>query len=158
MERETTLGLATLLSLLGAAVDDAVLRALDGTGLRRGHGYVVQRLLVGPATATQVAAELGVSQQAVSKVLKELMALGHVELVADDADRRSRPVRLTTRGREAVHRARAVRADIDARVAGEVGTDELAAAHAVLVAALDVLGIREQVERRTVAPQDGRLG
>ncbi|MGY1603961.1 MarR family winged helix-turn-helix transcriptional regulator [Geodermatophilus sp. SYSU D00815] len=157
VEDMPALGTATLLSLLGAAVDEAVLEALQGTGLRRGHGYLVQRLLVGPGTATQMAADLGVSQQAVSKALKELLDLGHVEPVPGTEGRRSRPVRLSAQGHEAVQRARRARAAIDAQVAALVSDDDLARARQVLVAALEVLGIRQRVEHRTVAPPDGVL-
>src|SRR4051794_10234323 len=73
------LDLSSALTLLGDRVSGAVLEALHGTGLRHGHGYLVQRLLVAPATATELAADLGISQQAVSKTLKELLALGIVE-------------------------------------------------------------------------------
>ena len=150
-------GLATLLSLLGPAVDAAVLQALEGTGLRRGHGYLVQRLLVAPATATELAADLGVTQQAVSKSVRELLALGHVEFAPGAGDRRRRPVRLSAQGRDAVARARAARADIDARIVQQVGAGPVEAARAVLVEALEVLGIREQVERRVITPDDGRV-
>jgi DNA-binding MarR family transcriptional regulator len=151
------LGLATLLSLLGSDVDAAVVQALEGTGLRRGHGYLVQRLLVTPATATELAADLGVSQQAVSKSVKELLALGHVEFSPEAGDRRRRPVRLSAQGQDAVARARSARADIDARIVQQVGAGQVEAARAVLVEALEVLGIREQVERRVVRPDDGRV-
>jgi DNA-binding MarR family transcriptional regulator len=154
--------LASLLSLLGAAVDDAVLRALDGTGLRRGHGYLVQRLLVGPATATELAAELGVSQQAVSKTLKELLDLGHAEPVTDTGDRRRRPVALTATGRRAVEVARATRAAIDARLREAVGAERFAATRLVLLAALDAVDpgapdLGDRVRRRAVRPPGGAL-
>src|SRR3954452_20172529 len=106
MEDLPVLDLSSSLTLLGDAVSGIVSEALAGTGLRHGHGYLVQRLLVGPATASEVADELGVSQQAVSKAVKELVPPGHVEPVADEADGRRRPVRLTARGRRAVATAR----------------------------------------------------
>ncbi|MGY1794503.1 MarR family winged helix-turn-helix transcriptional regulator [Geodermatophilus sp. SYSU D00525] len=157
MSRSPELDLASVLSLLGAAVDDAVLRALDGTGLRRGHGYLVQRLLAGPATATEVAAELGVSQQAVSKTLRELADLGYVGPAGDAEDRRWRPVALTPAGRRVVQVARETRADVDARVRAAVGDERFEACRDVLLDALDVLGLGEQVRRRAVRPPDGAL-
>ncbi|MGY1725546.1 MarR family winged helix-turn-helix transcriptional regulator [Geodermatophilus sp. SYSU D01062] len=157
MSRPPELDLASVLSLLGAAVDDAVLQALAGTGLRRGHGYLVQRLLAGPATATEVAAELGVSQQAVSKTLGELADLGYVGPAEDTGDRRRRPVALTPAGRQVVRVARETRADVDARVRAAVGDERFAACRDVLLDALDVLGLGEQVRRRAVRPPDGAL-
>ncbi|WP_188940602.1 MarR family winged helix-turn-helix transcriptional regulator [Nakamurella endophytica] len=152
LEEQPEIGVAAALSLLGAVVDEAVLDALDGTGLRRAHGYLVQRLLLGPATATDMADDLGVSQQWVSKALKELVALGHVEVLAAGADRRRRPAALTASGREAVRTARATRASIDARLRAAVGPDRFDATRAVLLAALDALGAGERVRRRSVRP------
>ncbi|MGY1830170.1 MarR family winged helix-turn-helix transcriptional regulator [Geodermatophilus sp. SYSU D01180] len=157
MSRSPELDLASVLSLLGAAVDDAVLQALAGTGLRRGHGYLVQRLLDGPATATEMAAELGVSQQAVSKTLGELAGLGYVGPAEDAGDRRRRPVALTPAGRRVVQVARETRADVDARVRAAVGDERFDACRDVLLTALDVLGLGEQVRRRAVRPPDGAL-
>lgn len=148
------LEVADLLSLLGAAVDDAVLRSLAGTGLRRSHGYLVQRLLLGPATATEMADTLGVSQQAVSKLVTELVGLGHVEVVTDPTDGRRRPVRLTASGRRAVRAARRTRAQVDRRLQAAWGQEEYATTRAQLVAGLGVLGIADDVRRRRVAPSD----
>jgi DNA-binding MarR family transcriptional regulator len=157
-EELPALDLAAAVSLLGAAVDGAVLASLEGTGLRPGHGYVVQRLLVGPATATEIADELGITQQAVSKAVKELVALGHVTTVVDPEDGRRRPVTLTARGRRAVRTARATRARIDERVRAVLGEEEFAATVASLRTALDALGLGDAVRRRAVRPPSGDLG
>jgi DNA-binding MarR family transcriptional regulator len=154
------LDLAVVVSLLGAAVDDAVLRALSEaglTGLRQGHGYLVQRLLVGPATATEIARDVGVSQQAVSKALKELLDLGYVAPVADADDRRRRPMALTARGRRAVEVGRRARAGIDERLRGAVGPERFEDARSVLLAGLDVLELRDRVRRRSIRPPGGEL-
>jgi DNA-binding MarR family transcriptional regulator len=142
------------------AVDDAVLRGLSDAGLhglRRGHGYLVQRLLVGPMTATQLAADLGVSQQAVSKSLKELIDLGYVEPSPDAADGRRRPVALTEQGRRAVQVARETRTGIGDRLRAHVGRERFETALSVLLAALDVLDLGDRVRRRSVRPPEGGL-
>ena len=146
------LDVASALSLLGDEVDRIVLRALDGSGLRRSHGYLVQRLVVAPATATEMAVGLGVTQQAVSKAIKELEALGVVEPVPDTADRRSRPVRLTAFGWQAVTTARAARSAINERIRQAVGEQNFADTLTALRAALDVLELSDRVRRRAVAP------
>lgn len=151
------LDLASLLTILGDAVSSEVVSALDGTGLRHGHGYLVQRLLVGPTTATEMASELGISQQAVSKAVKELVGLGHVEMTVDPADSRRRPVRLTRRGRAAVSRARAARKVLDDRVRDGLGNQRFDGLVADLERVLDVLGLRDAVERRVVPPPAGEL-
>ena len=48
------LDMSSALTLLGEAITQQVLDALQGTGLRPGHGYLIQRLLIGPATATEI--------------------------------------------------------------------------------------------------------
>lgn len=145
---------ASLVSAVAEAVDAAVLQALEGSGLRRAHGYVVQRLLVAPSTASEIAAELGVSQQAVSKLVAEMLELGHVEPARDDADRRRRPVRLSAAGRQAVGAARAARAGVEARLREAVGDERFEVTRQVLVEALEVLQIGARVRDRTLVPPD----
>jgi DNA-binding MarR family transcriptional regulator len=53
-------------------------RARGFDGLRHAHGYVVQRLIEGERPVGALAAELGVSRQAVSKSVTELERLGYV--------------------------------------------------------------------------------
>ncbi|GLL04580.1 hypothetical protein GCM10017581_063270 [Dactylosporangium matsuzakiense] len=156
-ERNPALDMSSALTLLGDAVTQRVLRALDGTGLRPGHGYLMQRLVTGPATATEIAAELGISQQAVSKALKELGDLGHIEVVSGAGDRRRRPMTLTATGRHAVGRARAARREIDERLRDALGADEFNATMAALRTALEALGLGDQVRRRAVQPPAGSL-
>jgi DNA-binding MarR family transcriptional regulator len=152
IEELPDLDLASALTLAGDAVSGVVLAALRGTGLRHGHGYVVQRLLVGPSTATEIAVELGITQQAVSKTLKELVGLGHVEAVPDPDDRRRHPVRLTPRGRRAVAKARAARRDLDARFRDALGDDGFERTLASLLIVLDSLALAGPVRRRAVPP------
>jgi DNA-binding MarR family transcriptional regulator len=118
---------------------------------------LIQRLLHGPATATEIAGDLGVSQQAVSKAVNELIRLGHVETIADPADRRRRPVQLTVRGRDAVATARAARAGIDDRLREELGDERFDAVRAGLLAALEALDLGDAVRRRAVSPAPGML-
>lgn len=152
------LDLASALTLLGDAVSGSVVDALAGTGLRHGHGYLVQRLLVGPATATEIADALGITQQAVSKAIRELTDLGHVTPVPDPADRRRRPVGLTAKGRRAVRTARAARGEIDDRIRAALGTERFEETRQALVLALDALGLAESVARRSVPPPGSGLG
>jgi DNA-binding MarR family transcriptional regulator len=144
-----------LLSLLGSAVDTLVLRALAEAGLhglRLGHGYVVQRLLTGPATATEIAAALGISQQAVSKAAGEMVRLGYARVRPDSADRRRRALELTDRGREAVEVSRRARRRFEAELTASVGAGDVEVTTRVLAAALELAGRADAVRRRAVPP------
>jgi DNA-binding MarR family transcriptional regulator len=149
------LDLAQSVSLLGAWVDGHVvqrLRAAGLAGLRPGHGYFVQRLLEGPATATEMAHALGITQQAASKAVRELVDLGYVVLAADETDRRRKQAELTDKGREAVALARTARAELDARLRAVVGERRFATALGVLDQAMTELGLEEAVRARRVPP------
>jgi len=147
--------LTTSLSHIGAAVDEHVLVALRRAklrGLRKGHGYVIQRLIVGPSTASEIADLLGVSQQAVSKTVGELVSLGYVRQSVDRRDRRRRQLTLTARGRRAVAVSAAARADLLRDIAEQAGERRFATVQAVLAIIADTLGIAEQIATRSVAP------
>jgi DNA-binding MarR family transcriptional regulator len=151
----TSLDLAQTVSLLGAWVDGHVIARLHDeglTGLRPGHGYFIQRLLVGPATATEMAQALGISQQAASKAVRELVDLGYVAFTADAADRRRKVAVLTDRGQRAVAVARTARADLDERVREAVGSTRFDAALSALHEAMTALGLDEAVRARRVRP------
>ena len=145
----------TSLSHIGAAVDAYLLVELRKArlhGLRKGHGYVIQRLVLGPATASEMAELLGVTQQAVSKTVGELVALGYVRQSVDSGDRRRRPLKLTARGRRAVDVSRAARAALEEQIRKSAGTRRLEAAKAVAAITADVLGLADRIETRSVQP------
>jgi DNA-binding MarR family transcriptional regulator len=143
------------LSHIGAAVDAYVLSELRKArlhGLRRGHGFVIQRVILGPATASEMAESLGVTQQAVSKTVGELVSLGYLRQSVDRSDRRRRPLTLTARGRRAVDVSNSARAALEDRIREAAGQRRLASAKAVAAVTAEVLGIAEQLETRTVQP------
>ena len=53
-----------------------------------------------PSTVGELAEDLGVSISAVSQILHRLVELGYIHIVADEADRRQRHVRLTPLSQE----------------------------------------------------------
>jgi DNA-binding MarR family transcriptional regulator len=89
--------------------------------------------------------------------VRELLALGHVEVVIDPTDRRRRPVQLTRRGRAAVNRARAARREMDARARMALGDDRFNQTMADLVVMLEALDLAESVGRRAVPPPGPHL-
>lgn len=145
--------LIDLASLAGGAIDGHVIAALERAGhhgLRARHGYVVQRLLAGDRTVTEIARSLAVTQQAMSKTVAELERLGYIDRNADPDDARRRSLTLSARGLEAIQVARASRADLLARVTAAVGDAHVAVAEDAMRAILDVLGLAGRVDRRAV--------
>src|ERR1700688_1904466 len=70
--------------------------------MRPAHGFAMQAIGSGGATATEVGRRLGISKQAAGKTVERLESLGYVQRAGDGADRRRKLVRLTPRGIEAL--------------------------------------------------------
>ncbi len=148
--------LATLAWLAGASANEHLLKAIRGTThakVRNAHGYVFQHLLARSRTVGELAALLGVTQQAASKVVVELEQLGYVKRLADKADSRVRHVALTRRGVTVVGRARAARAELEARLVEQLGPEVVSEARRTLIALLAATGgVRAVAARRVRAP------
>src|SRR6187402_1354368 len=85
----------------GWAMADEVQRRIAADGLedlRMADGVVFQHLVPGPLAIGELAARLGVSQQAASKSVADLERRGYVRREADPADGRARRAALTERG------------------------------------------------------------
>ncbi|HUQ59929.1 MarR family winged helix-turn-helix transcriptional regulator [Lentzea sp.] len=139
------LDLATLAHLAGASANDAILRQLHEIGhegVRVSHGYVIQHLVEGSPTVSELGELLGVTQQAASKQLLELERLGYVARVPDRVDSRVRRAELTGRGRRLVDDSRRVRRQLDVH-----GDD---AAKRALIRLLEATGGVENVRQRRV--------
>lgn len=93
--------------------------------MRPAHGFALQSIGLGGATATEVGRRLGVSKQAAGKTVERLEELGYVERSGDDSDRRRKLVRLTPRGIEALTLSAMIFEDIRARWAARLGADRL---------------------------------
>ena len=147
------LDLPTLVSLAGDGVVREVLSriAQDGyDGVRPSHGYVIQRLVENEPTITSLAASLGMTQQGASKQVRELERLGYVERVPVAGDARARRVRLSERGRGVLAAGRAARTALEAEVARRAGPEETEVARRVLATVLEVVGLSDDVRRRSV--------
>ena len=88
---------------------------------------------------TTLAARLGVSKQAVSKTVGELVEQGLVELIPDPSDGRARLVRFTARGTDAIRHGLGVLAALESELAVRIGADRMAALHDALAALLDAM-------------------
>lgn len=151
----SSIDLATLAWLAGSAANEHLLGVVREAHpeIRNAHGYVFQHLLVGPCTIGELAARLGVTQQAASKVVGELTTLGYVTREPDEADSRVRRVALSRRGRAVVARGRAARAALEDRLVGAVGLAAVNQAREALVALLtEIGGVKAVATRRVKAP------
>ncbi|MGH3713121.1 MAG: MarR family winged helix-turn-helix transcriptional regulator [Micromonosporaceae bacterium] len=91
---------ALVLGLSGALVDaihsGVVARGFDD--VRPAHGFAFARLSGAGATVSELAGHLGVTRQAASQLVEELVAKGYVRRQPHPADARARLVVLTDRG------------------------------------------------------------
>ncbi|MFF8832399.1 MarR family winged helix-turn-helix transcriptional regulator [Streptomyces sp. NPDC015131] len=86
----------------------AELAAQGHPDVRPAHGFAMQAIGPGGATASEVGRRLGVTKQAAGKTVDRLVALGYAERADDPADARRKLVRLTPRGLDALARSAAI--------------------------------------------------
>jgi DNA-binding MarR family transcriptional regulator len=118
------------LLLASRALFDELHRRLAAAGhaeLRPAHGYLLQVLSPDGATASEAAAKLGVTKQAVRLMLDELERTGYVRRGDDPDDGRRRPARLTPRGDDALHRSAVIFDELRDELTEELGGAEMSA-------------------------------
>ncbi len=81
---------------------------------------------------SELAADLGMSRQAVNYLLGELERLGYLTRAPDPDDRRSRRIGLTERGEAVRQTIRATVAEIETELAAELGPESLDQLRALL--------------------------
>lgn len=123
--------------LLGAAtalVDgiDAGVRARGFADLRPAHGYAFVRLAPDGATVNELAEHLGVTKQAASQMVEDLVAKGYVERRPHPSDARARLIVLTGRGWACTRAADAAAEETLRPWADAIGPERLAALRADL--------------------------
>ena len=146
------LDLAQLSLFVGQRADALVLARLHArgfAGLRVSHGYLIQHVVANERSITELAARMGVSQQAASKAVRELVELGYLALTKG-SDARQRTVGLSPRGREALRNARTVRRALERRLLRDMSASAVGAARTVLTTMLQQLGGAEAVHTRSV--------
>jgi len=148
------LDLGQLALFVGQAMNAATRAALAAKGfdVRDSHAAVIQHLVEGPLPIGDIAERLAVTQQAASKAVTELEALGYVERLASADDKRVTQAGLSARGREVLGATRKARAVIDKKLATALGVEALASARQALGAVLDTLGGTAAVRQRRVSP------
>jgi DNA-binding MarR family transcriptional regulator len=154
MDSDVTLAgldLGHLALFVGQRINELVSEKLAAEGhgqLRNSHGYLFQHLILGPRTITDLAVRLGVTQQAASKAVAELVELGYL-VATPSRDRRARAISLSERGRAAVAMARKFRARLEQRLATKHGA-ALAKSRELLATVLEDLGGADAVRARSV--------
>jgi len=133
-----------------------VLRA-EFPDLRYAHGFLFQQLVEGPRPVGQVAENLGVTSQAISKTARELEVLGYVERTPSPEDARVRLLALSSRGRAAVEASRTARARLNEELTAALGATALKQATATLRAALESRNAMHAVTSRRVRSAQGLL-
>ncbi|MFF3908977.1 MarR family winged helix-turn-helix transcriptional regulator [Streptomyces sp. NPDC001848] len=101
---EWTTGMGASQRALLAVAGELTQRIHDGVvargfeGLRPAHGFAFARLAPHGATVTEPAAHLGVTKQAASRLVEEIVRKGYAERRPHPEDARARLIVLTERG------------------------------------------------------------
>jgi DNA-binding MarR family transcriptional regulator len=144
-----------LCMIVADGFSDAVLQRLREGGFgdtRFSHGFVVQGLLAGDRTVTDLAERLGVTVQAASKTVQEMERLGYVERRRDPADGRSWVLELSDRGRANLALARRARVEVQGRLVERVGEEGAASAISLLRSLAEEFGGLEALANRRLRP------
>jgi len=105
-----------------------------GGGLKPAHAALLPHLDFEGVRIVELALRLGITKQAVSQTVSELVTSGVVELAADPDDGRAKRVRFTKKGADAVTHELNVMGGVEADLEKKVGQKHMRALHAALVA------------------------
>ncbi|MGC0332972.1 DNA-binding MarR family transcriptional regulator [Streptomyces sp. SAI-170] len=103
--------------------DGVVARGFEG--MRPAHGFAFVRLAPDGATVTDLAAHLGVTKQAASQLVDEIVRKGYAERRPHPGDARARLIVLTERGWACTRAAEESAAEVVRAWAGVLGEEEL---------------------------------
>ena len=101
------------------------LRARGWTCVRPAFGFVLLAARDQPTTTTELAALMGTTKQAASKLVDTMVAGGYVRRGVGVEDGRRRPVHLTTRGEELVATVEQVYAELEHEWAAVIGASSV---------------------------------
>jgi DNA-binding MarR family transcriptional regulator len=112
------------------------LRARGWHDVRPAFGFVLLAARTEPTTATAIAALMGTTKQAASKLIDSMEAAGYVRRSVGAADARRREVELSARGRRLLDAVEAIYAELEAEWASVIGERGLARLRADLTSAV----------------------
>jgi DNA-binding MarR family transcriptional regulator len=99
--------------------------------IRPSYGYVLRTIEAAPLNQRELAAGLGVTEQAIGKLVTEMVRRKFLRRTIDPADARARKLELGARGQEVLRHARRFHARFEAELVDELG-DAVAATRTVL--------------------------
>jgi DNA-binding MarR family transcriptional regulator len=148
VQPEHALGPPLLGALLRMPVDAIVARMLAGLHEAGFDDIVPAHLSVlrypGPQgrRPSELAAERGMTKQAVNYLLRQLEQLGYLTRMGDDQDQRSKRIELTTRGLAAAENIRDTVREIEHDLEAELGVARFAELRSLLVDLNDTTLVR----------------
>lgn len=130
-----------LIAMVYRALTDQMHERLTELGrepLRPAHGYVFRYLQnSGPVTIVELADRLGVTKQAASKTVAELVDWGYMERRPHATDKRAKVLALTARGEDYLQLADRLWAEVENSWVALIGQDRMDAIRADLTVYLD---------------------
>ena len=133
-----------------------LVRAEHGEDIRTRDGYVFQHLVPGPQSVSELARRLGVTQQAMSKQVDDLVRRSLVAKHRDPTDARARLVALADRGNDVVEAGRRARTSIEQQLIVDLGSTAVAALREQLTMLSDETGALTHLMNRRLRPEDTR--
>lgn len=117
--------LATLMFVSYRAMDERVRQAMRDAGydVTVAQARLAQRIAEDGTRLTELADRAGVTKQTASLLVAALEREGLVERVPDPADGRARLIQLSSRGREAAHRAMEVVIGVEGEWTAHLGPE-----------------------------------
>jgi len=101
------------------------LRARGWTDVRPAFGFVLLAARDQPTSVTELAALMGMTKQAASKLVDAMVSGGYVRRGADTQDGRHRPVSLTRRGEELLSAVEEIYGELEGQWAKVIGTSHV---------------------------------
>lgn len=114
-------------------------QAEGATGLRLSHMSLLPHIDFEGTRLTELAERVGVTKQAVSKLVDDLCEMGVVERAADPDDRRAKRVRFTKKGLDAISHGLDVLGGLEDELAAELGPERMEALRETLAELVDIL-------------------
>jgi DNA-binding MarR family transcriptional regulator len=126
---------AILITAANRCVADRLVEAVAAVGgesMRPSFGFVIRAVAAEQPTVTRLAELLGVTKQAASRLVDDMVTLGYLERADDPGDRRRTRLRLSATGERIRSCALAESRQMEAELRERFGAAELAQMRAIL--------------------------